>query len=116
MTHHGQGPPSGRKGGNAGSLMRILPAAYVLHQKYGRDVTLSGKAMEDVHKLSALTHRHPLAQSACGIYYGMAGIPDRWLRQLAGTEIIEDCCQKLEHRFGASSFMTENSAFTRYGI
>lgn len=199
-----------------GSLMRILPAAYILHQKYGGDITLSGKAMEDIHKLSALTHRHPLAQSACGIYtavavrlldgqdleeaitegirssliwygrhrrfgcalshwdrianmesfkmllepeirshgyvvdtleaalwcllhtdsyadcvlkavnlgsdtdttaavagglagiyYGMDGIPEQWIRQLAGKEIIEDCCRKMEVRYGAGTILSK---------
>lgn len=28
--------------------------------------------MEDIHKISGLTHRHPLAQSACGIYLAIA--------------------------------------------
>jgi len=28
--------------------------------------------MEDIHKISGLTHRHPLAQSACGIYLSIA--------------------------------------------
>ena len=55
-----------------GSLMRILPAAYILHKKYGKDITMYDLAMEEVHTLSALTHRHPLAQSACGIYITIA--------------------------------------------
>jgi len=28
--------------------------------------------MEDIHKISGLTHRHPLAQTACGIYLAIA--------------------------------------------
>lgn len=55
-----------------GSLMRILPMAFVLYQKYGIHITGSKQAMEDIHKLSGLTHRHPLAQSACGIYLSVA--------------------------------------------
>ena len=55
-----------------GSLMRILPMAYGLHQKYGIHITRSKRAMEDIHKISGLTHRHPLAQSACGIYLAIA--------------------------------------------
>ena len=42
-----------------GSLMRIL-------------ITNHKRAMEDIHKISGLTHRHPLAQSACGIYLSIA--------------------------------------------
>jgi len=55
-----------------GSLMRILPMAFVLYQKYGIRITESKRAMEDIHKISGLTHRHPLAQSACGIYHAIA--------------------------------------------
>ena len=55
-----------------GSLMRILPMAFVLYKKYGIHITKSKRAMEDIHKISGLTHRHPLAQSACGIYLAIA--------------------------------------------
>ena len=55
-----------------GSLMRILPMAFVLYGKYGKDITKHKRAMEDIHKISGLTHRHPLARSACGIYLSIA--------------------------------------------
>ena len=55
-----------------GSLMRFLPMAFVLYKKYGIHITRSKRAMEDIHKISGLTHRHPLAQSACGIYLAIA--------------------------------------------
>lgn len=64
-----------------GSLMRILPMAFVLHETYGTHITGYAKAMEDIHKVSALTHRHPLAQSACGIYTAIA------VRLLDGYEL-----------------------------
>lgn len=66
-----------------GSLMRILPMAFVLYQKYGIHITKSKRAMEDIHKISGLTHRHPLAQSACGIYLAIA------VRILDGYELRE---------------------------
>ncbi|HJB54037.1 MAG TPA: ADP-ribosylglycohydrolase family protein, partial [Candidatus Oscillibacter pullicola] len=44
-----------------GSLMRILPAAFVLYGKYGKNVAASSRAMQEIHRISALTHRHPLA-------------------------------------------------------
>ena len=69
-----------RENGN-GSLMRILPMAFVLHKKYGIHITKSKRAMEDIHKISGLTHRHPLAQSACGIYLAIA------VRLLEGYEL-----------------------------
>ena len=55
-----------------GSLMRILPVAFVLYGKYGRNVAYVSRAMQEIHKISGLTHRHPLAQSACGIYISIA--------------------------------------------
>ena len=55
-----------------GSLMRILPAAYYLYSRFGADLTKSRKAMDIVHKASALTHRHAIALSACGIYANIA--------------------------------------------
>ncbi len=55
-----------------GSVARILPLAFVIYGKYGLDFTASKAAMELIHKVSALTHRHPLAQSACGIYISIA--------------------------------------------
>lgn len=64
-----------------GSLMRILPMAFVLYGKYGKDITKHKRAMEDIHKISGLTHRHPLAQSACGIYLAIA------VRLLDGYEL-----------------------------
>ena len=55
-----------------GSLMRILPIVYFLYPRYGMDLTQSKKAMELIHKVSGLTHRHCIAQSACGIYVNIA--------------------------------------------
>ena len=52
--------------------MRILPAAYYLYFRFGADLTKSRKAMDIVHKASALTHRHAIALSACGIYTNIA--------------------------------------------
>lgn len=56
-----------RENGN-GSLMRILPAVYVVYNRWGKSITREPQAMETLHTLSALTHRHPISQSACGIY------------------------------------------------
>jgi len=54
-----------------GSLMRILPAAFYLFSQYGTDV-MNDKAMDIVHKISGLTHRHPRSLAACGIYVSIA--------------------------------------------
>lgn len=64
-----------------GSLMRILPLVYELYPKYGCDLTISTEAMEMIHNVSGLTHRHPIAQSACGIYLNIAS------RLLAGKPL-----------------------------
>ena len=50
-----------RDNGN-GALMRILPAAYIVH---GLQME---KCMDIVHSLTALTHAHPRALIASGIY------------------------------------------------
>lgn len=58
-----------------GSLMRIFPMVYYVHlldSVPGADLTVSSRAMELIHKVSGLTHRHPIAQSACGIYINIA--------------------------------------------
>ena len=55
-----------------GSLMRILPLAYELYAAYGAHIASSTQAMSEIHKVSGLTHRHPVAQSACGIYVCIA--------------------------------------------
>jgi len=65
------GGNSASSNGN-GSLMRILPMAYILHARYGAVLTAYSKPMELIHKVSGLTHRHPVAQSACGIYVNIA--------------------------------------------
>jgi len=53
-----------------GSLMRIAPMALYLYVQYGID--LPSQAMEQIHDISALTHRHPRSQMACGIYVCIA--------------------------------------------
>lgn len=54
-----------------GSLMRILPMAYYLYPRYGKNLA-ANKPLELVHKASALTHRHAWSLSACGIYVNVA--------------------------------------------
>ena len=71
-----------RSNGN-GSLMRILPMAFYAYARFGEDPAASGRAMEEIHKVSALTHRHPISLSACGIYVNIA------TRLLAGMELQE---------------------------
>lgn len=51
-----------------GSLMRILPVAYVLFAKYGDGALKTPEAFETIHQYSALTHAHPISKMTCGIY------------------------------------------------
>lgn len=48
-----------------GSLMRIFPAVLYAHEKFSDETA----ALDVVHKISALTHAHPISQMGCGIYY-----------------------------------------------
>ena len=60
-----------RDNGN-GSLMRILPIAFLIHclsQKCSFD---EDDKMTAVHNLSSLTHRHRRSQMCCGIYVNIA--------------------------------------------
>lgn len=72
------GTPAAECGGTGinsngnGSLMRILPLVYPLYDQYGADLTASNHAMELIHLVSGLTHRHEIAMSACGIYLNIA--------------------------------------------
>lgn len=74
--------------------MRILPLAFVLYKRYGIHITGTKQAMEDIHKISGLTHRHPLAQSACGIYLAIAvRLLDGYELKVAIREGISDALQ-----------------------
>ena len=59
------GGKSERDNGN-GSLMRILPV--VLYNYFCRTDGSDGEKLETVSHASALTHGHPRAQAACGVY------------------------------------------------
>jgi len=54
-----------------GSLMRILPAVFLLYRKSGTDI-MNNADMDILHKISGLTHRHPRSLVACGIYAAAA--------------------------------------------
>ena len=60
------GGTSDSSNGN-GSLMRILPIAFYLHND-GSD-----EFFDIVHNISALTHAHARSKIACGIYVSIAG-------------------------------------------
>lgn len=50
-----------------GSLMRILPMAFYLSPLIDSPRPLE-ESTEEVHRISSLTHAHPISKMACGIY------------------------------------------------
>lgn len=68
MSPFGCGGKDFSNNGN-GSLMRILPMVYYI-AKYN-DFKLSTESFDMIHKVSALTHAHPLSFMACDIYVSL---------------------------------------------
>lgn len=56
-----------RDNGN-GSIMRILPIAYLIYFLSKKFSFSQYDMMESIHNLSSLTHRHKRSQMACGVY------------------------------------------------
>ena len=54
-----------------GSLMRMLPIAFYIFNKYGVEIA-NDEAMSIIHCASSLTHSHPRSHIACGIYIHIA--------------------------------------------
>lgn len=63
---------TGEKDNGNGSLMRVLPLIFYIQVKYGIEISACEITMEQVHKLSSLTHGHKRSQIACGIYLTVA--------------------------------------------
>ena len=55
-----------------GSLMRISPIAFYLHERYAGQLD-TAEPLAVVHVVSALTHGHCRSQMACGIYVILIG-------------------------------------------
>ena len=55
-----------------GSLMRILPLLFYLRDQFGDDFIKNKTAIQIIHEVSALTHGHPIALMACGLYLSVA--------------------------------------------
>lgn len=74
LLRFAHGTPAAECGGSGehdngnGSLMRILPLLFPLYERYGSDFPAHEAVMEQIHRVSALTHAHPRSQIACGIY------------------------------------------------
>ena len=78
IKRYQRGMPVDRCGGRTlydngnGSLMRILPVVFYLRVKYFSGFMKHPQARQFLHDISALTHAHPIAQIACGIYASVA--------------------------------------------
>jgi ADP-ribosylglycohydrolase len=85
-----------RDNGN-GSLMRILPMAYVPDATY-----------EDVENVSALTHAHPKSKIACVLYTEIA----RSMLEcdLEITEHIQKSCEKIKKYYNGNEYLDDFEA------
>ena len=84
-----------------GSLMRILPVCIYLKYLQDENGLDDNKAIEIIHKISALTHAHIRSKMACGIYFFCV----RELSKRNGT--VEQLLQlALDHAF---AFYKKNS-------
>ena len=52
-----------------GALMRIIPMCLYAYENVERGIWTENDALEQIHKVSALTHNHLRSKIACGIYY-----------------------------------------------
>ena len=103
-----------RDNGN-GSLMRILPIAFFIHnlsQKYSFD---EDDKMNAIHNLSSLTHRHRRSQLCCGIYVNIAlEFLENHDSDLSLEELIANGINKSkEYYFNNPSFEKELHHFDR---
>ena len=95
----------GDEGDNGnGSLMRILPVALRFTNAPITDMLTMAQ------RFSALTHRHPRSQMACGLYCCMAkGLLDG----LAPPDAYRYMIEQGEHYYYAPAFQEESSHFSR---
>jgi ADP-ribosylglycohydrolase len=92
-----------RDNGN-GALMRILPAAYVV-----RTLRME-KCMEIVHNLTALTHAHPRALIASGIYVRVCvALLNERTAQAAVSFALDEC----REYYQAGPYAAELGAYAR---
>lgn len=63
---------NGERDNGNGSLMRILPIAFVIYHLSQKHSFYEDDRMTAVHNLSSLTHRHRRSQMTCGIYINIA--------------------------------------------
>ena len=98
---------SGENSLGNGSLMRILPLAVYLFAKYGTALCRYPEGMKIIHQVSKLTHAHPRAFVACGIYMSilmqlMAGLSpvesaQKGIMEAAGYYLNSEYAEQLNH-------------------
>jgi ADP-ribosyl-[dinitrogen reductase] hydrolase len=110
IRRYARGTPALQAGGDReqdngnGSLMRILPAA-LWHAGEGASTTI-----EAAHQFSALTHRHPRSQVACGIYCLVA---QRLLNDATGESAIRGAWNDAKAHYSAGPFKPELKTYAR---
>ncbi len=82
-----------RDNGN-GSLMRILPLAYI-----------QGITYEDIENVSAITHAHPKSKISCVLYIEIA--KSMLENDLEIEEHIANSCKKIQEYYGDCEYLDE---------
>ena len=82
-----------RDNGN-GSLMRILPLAFI-----------PGITYEEIESVSALTHAHPISRIACALYIEIA--KSMLENDLEISEHIAKSCEKIQKHYEGSGYLKE---------
>ena len=95
---------TGERSNGNGSLMRILPVA----------LRYADAPIEDMlfmaHRISALTHRHPRSQMACGLYCCMTkGLLDG----LTPPEAYRFMIEQSQRYYNVAPFLAESTHFAR---
>ena len=80
-----------------GSLMRILPLAYIPDITYG-----------EIESVSALTHAHPISKMACVLYVEIA--KSMLENDLEISEHIANSCEKIKKHYVGSDYLKEFKA------
>jgi ADP-ribosyl-[dinitrogen reductase] hydrolase len=100
-------PPEQAGGGDEhsngnGSLMRILPVALWFN------ASPVDEMLDAVHRASALTHRHPRSQMACGVF---ALVVRELLGGATPAEAYENAVRELPATYQAGPFLAERQHF-----
>lgn len=94
-----------------GSLMRILPLLFYLRDQYGSTFIKQPKAIQVIHEVSALTHGHPIALMACGLYLSIA---NQLLNSVSKFDAVQiGLKQAFEYYDSDSTFIAYRSVYDR---